>query len=145
MSQRKWFVLVASVILLTVGAELAARRWQFAKGSIQIVNEGEGPLEDLVVSYSETRVTLGRLEAGQSTKAWFTPAKRGVLSLDFKQMNNALKGFQIQEFDPVENARNGSMLVLVIKSNRVEAFVADDENTASVRSMTDRIRDWLRP
>jgi hypothetical protein len=145
MPRRKWTVLVGSVILLTVGAELAARRWQSAKGCVQIVNEGEGPLDDLVVRYSETSVALGRLAVGQSAKAWFTHARRGVLSLDFKQMNNALKGFQIQEFDPEENARNGVKLVLIIKSNQVQQFMEDDESTTSVQNLSDRIREWLRP
>ena len=41
-------------------------------------------------------------------------------------------GFQIQEFDPIENRRDGFKLVLVIKSNRVEQFMEDDEDTTSV-------------
>src|SRR5262245_34054908 len=141
MSRRKWTVLVASVILITIGAELAARRWQSAKGCIQIVNQGEGPLEDLAVTYAETSVALGRLAVGQSTKAWFTPSSRGALSLDFRQMNNAMKGFQLQEFDPLENARNGSKLVLIIKSNQIQQFMEDDEDTTSVQDVSDRIRE----
>ncbi len=145
MSRRKWTVLVGSVILLTVGAELAVRRWQSGNCCVQIVNEGAGPLDDLRVSYAGTGVTLGHVAVGQSTKAWFTPAGRGTLSLEFKQTNNALAGFQIQEFDPIENVHNGNKLVLVIKSNRVEQFMEDDEDTTSVQNVFDRIREWLRP
>jgi hypothetical protein len=145
MSRRKSTILVALVILLAVGAELAIRLWHSAKGCVQVVNEGDAPMDDLVVSYAETKVALGRLGAGQSAKAWFTAGERGALTLDFKQKDNPLRSFRVPDFDPVESTSNGFKLVLVVKSNRVERFMEDDEDTTSVQNLSDRIRDWMRP
>jgi hypothetical protein len=144
MSQRKWLMLIASVVLVAVGAELAVRTWHPSSGCVQVVNEGDSPLDELVVSYADTRVPRGRLEVGQSTKVWFTAAGRGRLSLDFQQKGNPLKGFEIPDFDPAENLRNGFKLVLIVKPNRVERFMDDDETAVSVTTLADRISDWVR-
>jgi len=145
MSRRKWTILIALVILLSVGAELVVRQWSSSRGCVQVVNEGDGPMDDLVVSYSATKVGLGRLRVGQSTKAWFTAGGRGTLTLEFKQNNNPLKGFQVQDFDPVDNSRTGSKLVLIVKRNRVERFMEEDENSTSLTNLLDRIREWMKP
>ena len=39
-----------------------------------------------------------------------------------------MKGFKVEEFDPAELRRDGSRLVLVVKSNQVERYVEEDEN-----------------
>jgi hypothetical protein len=143
--RRKWTILIALVILLSVGAELLVRQWNSSKGCVQVVNEGDGTMHDLVVSYSGTKVDLGPLLSGQSTKVWFTAGGRGILTLEFKQEGNPLAGFQVQDFDPGENHRLGSKLVLVVKPNRVVRFMEDDETSMRVENLTDRIRDWMRP
>ena len=145
MSRRKWSILVASVIVVSVGTELLVRSWSSSSSCVQVVNEGDGPMDDLVVSCANTKVALGRLGVGQSAKAWFAAAGREALTLDFRQKDSALKGFQIQEFNPVENRRNGLKLVLVIKRDRIERFMEDDEATTSIENLLDKIREWLRP
>jgi hypothetical protein len=145
MLRRKWIVVVAVVMMLTVGVELAVRTWNGTKACVQVINEGDAPIEDLVVSYSTTRVELGALGRGLSAKAWFSDAGRRPLTLEFKQQDNALKGFKIADFDPGENSRNGSKLVLIVKSNRVDRFMEEDEASMSVQKLSDRIKDWLRP
>ena len=59
-------------------------------------------MEDLVVSYADTKVTRDTLAVGQTTKVWFSAAGRGRLSLDFTQKDNPMKGFKVEEFDPTE-------------------------------------------
>jgi hypothetical protein len=145
MVRRKWIFLVAAIVLVAVGAELAVRWWNGSRGCVQVINEGDGPIDDLVVIYSATRVDLGRLGPGLSAKAWFSPAGRGTLTLEFKQNNNPLKGFKIQDFDPVENHRTGSKLVLVVKLNRIERFMEEDESSMEVDNLADRMREWIRP
>jgi hypothetical protein len=144
MSQRKWTLLVGAIILVAIGTELAVRHWSSARGCVQIDNAGDGPMDDLVVSYENTKVELGQLAVGQSTKAWFTAGRRGILTLEFKQRDNPLKGFQVEDFDPVENRRTGSKLVLVVKSGRVERFVEADENSPGVDNLLDRIKEWIQ-
>jgi hypothetical protein len=86
-----------------------------------------------------------RLGAGLSAKAWFTAAGRGTLTLEFRQNENPVRGFQVTDFDPVEISRTGSKLVLVVKSNRVERFQEKDESAMTVENLSDRIREWIRP
>jgi hypothetical protein len=144
MSRRQWTLLVALVIAIGVGAELAVRPGSSSKSCIQIVNEGDGTMDDLVASYADTRLSLGRLAAGESVKAWFTGAGRATLTLDFKQVGSALKGVQIQEFDPVANRRSGSKLVLIVKHDHVEQFVEDDDSVKNIDTLLDRIRELVR-
>ena len=144
MSQRRWAILVAAVILAAVGAELAVRHWYSASGCVQIVNEGDGPLDDLLISYADTKVARGPLGVGQSTNVWLTVAGRGTLSLEFQQKGNPLRGFEVHDFDPAENLRNGFKLVLIIKPNRVERFMDDDPSAISMTTLGDRIMEWIR-
>jgi hypothetical protein len=142
MSQRKWTIVVAGAIILVVAAELIGRSWSRSTGCVEIVNEGDSAIDDLVIRYADTAVTRPRLEVGKSTKAFFTAAGKGALSLDFKQKGNPLKGFQVDDFDPADNLRNAYKLVLVVKNNRVERYL-DDDPAASSTNVFDRIRDWV--
>jgi hypothetical protein len=145
MLQHRWVWLVAAIALLAIGAEVAVRFWNGSRGCVQVVNEVERPMDDLVVSYSGTKVGLGRLAPGGAASAWFSPAGRGTLSLEFKQNDNALKGFQLDDFDPAENRRTGSKLVLIVKNNRVERFMEADGSSGDFENLLDRIKYWLRP
>jgi hypothetical protein len=144
MRRRNWLLLALFLVLLAVGAEMGVRRWNAAKGCVQIVNQGDHAVDNLVVSYGQTKIALGSLEPGQSATVWFTPAGKGTLSLDFKQKGSPLNGFQVADFDPGQNRRDGFKLMLVVKSDVVERFMEDDENGPAELNLADRIRDWLR-
>jgi hypothetical protein len=143
MSRRKWIISGAVVLLLTVGAELVVRPWYSSKGSVEVVNQGNATMDDLAVSYGNTKVALGRLAVNQSTNVWFTAAGKGTLTLEFNQKGNAMKGFQVQDFDPRENLRNGSKLVLVVKNNRVERFMDEDESRTPLQNLLESVREWF--
>jgi hypothetical protein len=145
MSRQKWTITVAVIVLLSVGAELAIRHWNASKCCVQVLNEGDRPMDELVLSYSGTRFALGHLDAGASAKVWFSPGGRGTISLEFRQNDNPLKGFQVPDFDPLEISRSGSKLVLVVKSNRIERFKEADESAMNLENLSDRIREWFVP
>lgn len=145
MTRRKWITFGAILVLLTIGGELVVRPWNWSKGRVQVVNQGDAPMDDLVVSYGESKVRAGRLKAGQSTTVWFTAAGKGTLGLEFNQKGNPMKGFQVQDFDPQENLSEGLKMVLVVKENRVERFMEDDESTTPLKSLTDSVRGWFEP
>src|SRR5437870_4827839 len=105
MSQRRWIILLATAAILLVGAEVVVRQWVAPKACVQVINQGEGAMDDLAVSYGDTRVTAGRLGTGQSTHIWLTAGPKGLLRLDFRQKGNALGGFQVPDFDPSQNLR----------------------------------------
>jgi hypothetical protein len=144
LSRRAWIALAVVVLLLAVGAEWSLRRWNQAKGCVQIVNQTDGKLDNLVVSYAETRINVGSLAAAQSTSVWFTPAGKGTLTLDYRQRGSPLRGFQVADFDPALNRRDGFKLMLLIKKDEVERFMDDDENGPSEWHPIDTLENWLR-
>jgi hypothetical protein len=67
------------------------------------------------------------------------------LNLEFNQKGNPMQGLQIQEFDPEENLNNNMKLVLLVKANRVERFVEDDESTSPWKSLKESFTGWFEP
>ena len=145
MTRRKWIILGAVLLLLTVGAELLVRPWNSPRGRVQIVNQADAAMDDLVLNYAESRIAVGRLKAGQSTTVWFSTAGKGTLTLEFNQKGNPMKGFQVQQFDPKENLRSGLKLVLVVKDNQIERFMDDDDSTTPAKSLWDAISGLFEP
>ncbi len=87
----------------------------------------------------------GALGAGQSVQAWFTTGKLGPLDLEFKQRGNPLTGFQVADYDPASNIRDGLKLVLCVKKNQVERSVDDDDTVKARETWIERAKDWLVP
>jgi hypothetical protein len=138
--------MVAVVLLLLAGvAEFSVRPWKAARGCVQIVNLGDTAIDDLVLFYSGTKISLGRVGAGQSSHAWFTPGPLGPLVLEFKQKGNPLPGFKLPDFDPGSNIRDGLKLVLSVKKDRVERSVDDDDTVKARENVIERVKDWLFP
>jgi hypothetical protein len=102
-------------------------------------------MDDLVVSYGGAKVALGTLKAGKSTAVWFTAADKGTLNLAFHQKGNPMEGFQVAEFDPAENLKSGLKMVLIVRANRVERFLDDDESTTALKSMKESVGSWFEP
>jgi hypothetical protein len=141
MTRRKWIILGVLLLLLTVGAELLVRPWNSSKGRVQVDNQGDAAMDDLVVNYGGTKVRVGRVATGQSANVWFTVGSKGMLTLEFNQKGNPMNGFQLEEFDPAENLANGFKVVLVVKNNRVERFMEDDDRptTTPLQSLLESV------
>jgi hypothetical protein len=89
MSRRRWIILGSIGAILLVGAEVAVRQWESPKACVRIVNQADGAMEDMVVSFRDTRLTLGRLAAGESISIWLTAGPRGLLRLDYRRSNDS--------------------------------------------------------
>ena len=109
-----------------------------------VENDGDQPMEDLVASFGDTKVNLGTVAPGGQAKVWFSGAGRGVLSFEFVQQNNPMKGFKVEEFNPLELRRDGSRMVLVVKANQVERFVEEDASIKTPPRLFDRLMSWIR-
>lgn len=144
MSRKKAILVGVLILILAVGLELAFRSGDAGTGSAQVANEGNDPIEDLVVSYAGTSVNLGRLAPGEKRNAWFSAAGRRTIKLEFTQKGNPMKGFQVDDFDPAEHRRDGSRLVLVVKNTQLERYVEPDESNKSAPRMLDRLMDWIK-
>jgi hypothetical protein len=135
----------AILLLLAGAAEMMVRPWKASKGCVQIVNQGDAGIEDLVLSYSGTKVRVGHVAAGQSSQAWFTAGNLGPLKLEFLQKGNPLTGFQVADYDPASNIRDGVKLVLFVKKDQVERSVDDDDSVKARETVIERVKDWLAP
>ena len=143
MSRRRWIIVLSLAAVLLVGAEVSLRQWEAPKACVQIINQGDGVMDDLVVDYADTKVIVGRLAVGQSTHIWLSAGPKGPLRLDFRQKGNALRGFQIPDFDPAQNLQDAFKLVLVVKTNEVQRFVDDDEFRNGKETLGDHIKRWM--
>jgi hypothetical protein len=145
MTRRNWIILGVLIVLLTTGAELLVRPWNSSKGCVQVDNQGDAAMEDLILSYGETKVRVGGLEVGGSTNVWFTVAGKDTLSLEFNQKGNPMKGFQVQDFDPADNLANGLKLVLIVKNDRIERSMDDDQSMTPLKSLVESITGLFEP
>jgi hypothetical protein len=143
MSRRRWILLGSIATLLLVGAEVAFRQWESPKACVQIVNEADGPMEDLIVSYADTRISLGRLGAGEKTSVYLTAGPRGPLQLDYRQNRNGLGGFQVPDFDPLQNRKDAFKLVVVVRTNEVQRYMDDDASAQNQVDLIDQIKRWI--
>jgi hypothetical protein len=144
MSRKKAIIVGVVILILAVGLELAFRSGDAGTGCVQVVNEGNEPMEGLFASHAGTSVNLGRLAPGEKSKVWFSATGRRGLKLEFTQKGNPMKGFQVDDFDPAEHRRDGSRLVLVVKNNQVERYVEQDESIKSPPRMLERLVDWIK-
>ena len=144
MSRRKAVILGILIVAVVLGLEWTFRYGSAVTGCAQVVNEGVEPMEGLVARYAGTSVNLGRLAPGETTKVWFSGAGRGALTLEFTQKGNPMKGFKVDDFDPTEHRRDGSRLVLVVKSSQIDRYVEEDDGIRSAPRMLDRLMDWIR-
>ena len=129
--------------ILLVGAEVAVRQWVSPKACVQIINQGDWVMDGLVVSFADSKVVVGRLGVGQSAQVWLTAGPKGLLRLDFRQKGNALNGFQVPDFDPEANTRDGFKLVLIVKTNEVQRFMDDDDARKDLETLGGRIKRWI--
>jgi hypothetical protein len=54
-----------------------------------------------------------------------------------------MKGFQIPDFDPIDNISNGFKLVLVLKKDQVERFMDDDPTRTPLKTLMDNVKAWF--
>jgi hypothetical protein len=143
MPRRRWIIALTVLIALLVAAEVAVRRWERPKACVQIVNEGDGVIEDLVVFYADTRLPAGRIPKGHSVHVWLTTGPIGPLRLEYRQKGNAIQGFQIADFDPAQLVEDSYKQVLIIGTNQINRSVDEDE-TRKKDPWGRVIWDWLQ-
>jgi len=144
MSRKKAIIAGILMLFLAAGLELAFRSSGLETGCAQIVNEESEPMEGLVATYAGTSVNLGSLAPGGKSNVWFSAAGKQTLKLEFTQKGNPMKGFQVDDFDPAEHRRDGSRLVLGVKTGQVQRYVETDESIKSAPRLFERLVDWIK-
>jgi hypothetical protein len=54
-----------------------------------------------------------------------------------------MKGFQVPEFDPIDNISHGYKLVLIVKKDRVERFMDDDPTRTPFKALMENFMSWF--
>ncbi len=140
---RRTGIVLACVILLGLGVEVAVRLSRNYRSGVEIANHGETPIENLVVSFGGSQVGVGHVAPGDTTLVWLSGAEKGTLSLSFNQASNPMSGFLVPEFDPLSLRRDGLRLVLHVKPNEVVKFMDDEVSSSPLGRLRDRITDWV--
>jgi hypothetical protein len=140
---RRTGIILASVIVLIVGAEVAVRLARNFRTGVEIANDADTPIENLVVSFGGSQVAVGKVVAGETTRVWLSGAEKGSLSLSFNQAANPMSGFLVPDFDPMSMRRDGLRLVLHIKPNEVMKFMDDEIPSSPLGRLRERIIDWV--
>jgi hypothetical protein len=144
MLRRRWIIALAILIGLLVAVEVFVRRWERPKATLQIINQGGGMMEDLVVSYADTRMPVGTLLKGQSVHLFLTAGPMGPLRLDFRQKSNALQGLEVPDYDPAQNLQDGYKQVLVVGVNQLQRYAEEDDTHKDQKSLGQTIMEWFR-
>jgi hypothetical protein len=143
MTRRRLIIVASLAVVLLAAVEVTLRQWVNQKTCVQIINQSGEVMDDLIVTYAESKLPAGRLPVGQSTHVWLTMGPKGPLRIDFRQKNNGLGGFQVPDFDPGLNLRDGFKLVLVVKNNEIQRFVEDDGSLRAEEELLHRIKRWM--
>jgi len=144
MPRRRWIIALTVLIALLVAVEVAVRRWERPKACVQIVNGGDGVMEDLVVFYADTRLPAGSVLKGHSVHLWLTAGPVGPLRLEYRQKGNAIQGFQIADFDPAQLIEDGNKQVLLVGSNLIQRSVDEDQTRKDKESWGQAIWNWFQ-
>jgi hypothetical protein len=144
MPRRRWIIALAILISLLVAIEVFVRRWERPKAALQIINQGGGIMEELVVSYADTRMPVGTLLKGQSVHLSITAGPVGPLRLDYRQKSNALQGLEIPDYDPAQNIKDGFKQVIVVGINQVQRYAEEDDTLKDRKSLGEAIIEWFR-
>ncbi len=143
MPRRRWIIALAVLVALLVAIEVAVRRWERPKACLQIINDGDGVIEDLVVFYDDNRMPVGQILKGQSAHLWLTAGPPGPLRLEYRQKGNAIQGFQIADYDPAQNIKDAFKQVLVVGTNQLQRY-AEDDDTRKEESLGEKVMRWFQ-
>ena len=136
---------IAFVILLTtlVAVELVVRRWERPRASLEIVNEGDGPMEDLVVAYGESRISVGKVDRGRSVRLRMTAGPVGPLSLDFRQKGNPNPSLRIPDYEPGQHLADGNKFVVVVQGPLIQRYAEADEAPDNPEAPWTWLKRWF--
>lgn len=136
---------IGAVVLLAIGLEVAVWMNRETRGAVEIVNDGDAALKDIVISFGETRIAVGDLNAGGSARFWLDSGRKGAVTLAFTQAHNPLTGFFLDDVDPGQLNEEQLKMVIHVRPNEVTREVEDAEaDPAPLSRLSRRIIDQIR-
>ena len=135
--------IIVGVVLLLVGAEVGLRRLSAPSGSVVVGNQGEYPIEGLVVTSGGSRASVARIAPGEVARIWLDGRGKHPLRLTFRQRGNAVTSFEVPEFDPAMLHNDGNRLVLNVRPNELERYQEEDD-PSMLRRGAESLWDWIQ-
>lgn len=136
-------LILLSIVVLLVGAELALNLWRGSQACVQVENLGEQPMENVVLTCGSSRTTVPRIDAGRVVKLYLSGDATNTLSMNFRQKGNAMTGFQMPGFNPAQLNREDFKLILRVRTNEVERFQDDREPSTPLGRVLRDLRAWF--
>lgn len=140
MVQSRWKWVLLGIVLLLVAAELGLNALTPPTAPVRIINRGDDPITDLVITTGSSRAGAARIDAGQSEVFRLSNLDKNPLRLKFTQFNNPLSDFEVSAFEPRRLHRERSVLVLEVRNNEIVRYQEPDETPGQ----WDHILTWTR-
>lgn len=136
MRRRGREILVVVAVLSLVGAAELSFKWASApRATVEIVNEGSTPIEDLIMTCGDSRTAVPTISPGATARVFLTSAGTHTLKIRFRQQGNALGVYEMPGFDVGLLVSGRFKQVLRVKTNEVERFQDDDDATTPAGSV----------
>ena len=127
---RKWRKVLIVAVVVLIGAELSLRFLLRTRATVEIVNNGTAPMEDLKVSCEGVETAVPSIAPGKRGIVYMKPPAGGRPSkLKFKQAKSVFSFVQIDDFDPPKLERDREKFVVEM-SNDGYRFLSEETGEA---------------
>ena len=112
---------------------------------VQIINEGDEPMEGVVASYAGTSVNLGPLAPAKRRKVWFTAAGRRAAQARIHAEGQPAEGVPGRRLRP-DGASSRRLHGWSWSSRPIRSsdYVEEDDSVKSAPRMLERLMEWIR-
>ena len=127
-----------AIVAVLVTAEVALNHWQGSAGCVEVVNEGQEPIEDLILTCGAHREGVSKIPAGAAARIYLGSHGSESLVVKFRQRGNVIGTYEVPGFNADDLRRDGFKLVLKVRPGEVERYQDDDEPTSPVALLVNR-------
>lgn len=148
MPRKRWIIALAALVVLLAAAEVIVRRWERPKVSVVVMNESDGDVEGVMVTYGGTRTIVESIRKGQSSLVRVTTGPPGPLRVEYqgKGKGKATRSVEVADFDPAALASDGSrQVVVIVGPGQERQFVEEDHGGDDRTTFRQMLRHWLGP
>jgi hypothetical protein len=136
-------MIVGLIAIALVGVEVGLETLRPPDATVRVINMGDTSITELKLSYGNSSALVPVILPQDSVVVRLSGRGKKPLIVDFRQLENAMTGFQIKDFDPAELRQAGSMLVLEIRPNEFGRQLEADTTPTPLGRLRKNIESWL--
>jgi hypothetical protein len=134
-SRRAW---IWGFVLALVAIEIGVRILGGSRASVEVVNQGSAPMEDLRITCDGREMSVDSIEVGRSVRLRVTSNGPSPFHMTFKQPHCQFSTVDIEEFDARDLQEQGQRLIIAIGDGESSRYCEDTP------SFGNRVRRTLR-